>query len=229
MIHNAEFGFHADACAPGILKRLEPIRQRGGLVLEIGCGTGQLTRHLVGAGHRVLATDASPAMLDQASAALPGIEFRRLTLPDDPVPPADAIVSTGHALNYLDDEAAVHRALAALAQALAPSGVLALDLCDRTWGEARHHAPTQIREGDGWMLVTRFTTPASDRFVRELTTFVREPDGRWRRDDERHENVLLDTSTVPELLRQHGVQATIGRSFGTEHLPDGLITINGTR
>jgi precorrin-6B methylase 2 len=32
---------------------------RGGLAVELGCGSGLLTRELVGAGHRVIATDAS--------------------------------------------------------------------------------------------------------------------------------------------------------------------------
>src|SRR5918997_2770853 len=63
-VHHLGFGFHADACAPGILALLESVRNRGGLVLELGCGSGLLTRHLVDAGHRVLATDASPAMVE---------------------------------------------------------------------------------------------------------------------------------------------------------------------
>ena len=36
--------------------------------------------------------------------------------------------------------------------------------------------------------------PAPDVFVRDITTFLRNDDGSWRRDDERHENVLLDTT-----------------------------------
>src|ERR687894_2009800 len=63
-VHHLGFGFHADACAPGILALLESVRNRGGVVLELGCGSGLLTRHLVDAGHRVVATDASPAMLE---------------------------------------------------------------------------------------------------------------------------------------------------------------------
>ena len=43
LVHHLGFGFHADACAPGILALLEPVRQRGGVVLELGCGSGQLT------------------------------------------------------------------------------------------------------------------------------------------------------------------------------------------
>ena len=68
LVHHLGFGFHADACAPGLLALLEPIRASGGVVLEVGCGSGLLTKYLVDAGHRVIATDASPAMLDLARA-----------------------------------------------------------------------------------------------------------------------------------------------------------------
>lgn len=48
-------------------------------------------RHLVAAGHRVIATDAPPAMLDVARETVPAaLEVRRLTLPDDPIPDAVA-------------------------------------------------------------------------------------------------------------------------------------------
>ena len=33
------------------MKLLEPVRARGGLVLELGCGSGLLTKHLVDAGY----------------------------------------------------------------------------------------------------------------------------------------------------------------------------------
>jgi hypothetical protein len=62
-----------------------------------------------------------------------------------------------------------------------------------------------------------------------MAIFVRNPDGSWRRDDERHDNVLLDTSTIPSLLAEHGVEATIGPSFGEEQLPVGLMTVVGQR
>ena len=128
-VHHLGYGFHADACAPGILALLEPIREREGLVLELGCGSGLLTRHLIEAGHRVVATDASPAMLELAREVAVGAEaIRRLVLPDDPLPDCDAIVSVGHVLSYLPDEAAVDRALAAAAAALRPGGIFATSL-----------------------------------------------------------------------------------------------------
>jgi SAM-dependent methyltransferase len=165
-VHDRGFGFHAANCAPGLLSLLEPVRRRQGLVLEIGCGSGLLTRLLVRGGHRVIATDASPAMLDLARVAAPEAEqVNTLVLPDDPVPTADAIIGVGHALNYLPDGAAVRRALGALADALAPGGVLALDLCDLTWGAARTGAVGQGRVGDDWAVITRFSQPSPERLT----------------------------------------------------------------
>jgi SAM-dependent methyltransferase len=229
-VHHLGFGFHADACAGGVLALLASVRERDGLVVELGCGSGHLTRHLLNGGHRVIATDASPAMLELARRHAPNVEdLRLLVLPDDPIPMADAIVSVGHVLSYLHDESAIRRALRAICGALRPGGVLALDICDLHWGEARRNAPPFVSVNDEWVLATRFSVPAPDRFVREMTTFIRGADGAWRRDDERHDNVLVDTSHVPELLREYGVDATLGASFGGEDLPAGLVTIIGQR
>jgi SAM-dependent methyltransferase len=230
LIHHLGFGFHADDCAPGILRLLAPVRERDGLVVELGCGSGLLTTHLLGAGHRVIATDASPAMLELAhEVAHDAEDIRRLVLPDDPIPAADAIVSVGHVLSYLPDEPAIDRALVAIAGALRPGGVLAIDLCDLEYGVERRDAPNLGRVGDGWAIVTESSVPSPHRFVRQMATFVRNEDGSWRRDDERHENVLIDTSRVPSLLSEHGVSATVGTSFGDERLPIGLRTVIGTR
>lgn len=229
LVHHLGFGSHADLCAPGVLALLEPVRARGGLVVELGCGSGLLTRHLVEAGHRVLATDASPAMLELARTTAPAAEVRRLALPDDAIPECDAVVSTGHVLNYLPDEPSLDRALSAAARALRPGGVLALDVCDLRWGEARRGSPSYSRVEDDWAIVTRFSVPRRDLFVREITTFLRARDGTWRRSDERHENVLTDTSRLPELLGDEGVDAEVRPAFGAEALPEGLVAVVGVR
>jgi SAM-dependent methyltransferase len=217
-------------CAPGILARLEPVRARDGLVLEVGCGSGLLTRHLVDAGHRVVATDASPAMLDLARVTVPDAEsIARITLPDDPLPPADAVVSVGHALSYLPSAEAIDRALVALARALRPGGVFAIDLCDLEWAAARGDQHERSRVGDEWAIITQCSVPAPDRFVREMVTFVRNDDGSWRRDDERHDNVMIDVTRVPALLAAEGVEVEVREAFGTERLPVGLRAIVGGR
>jgi SAM-dependent methyltransferase len=228
LVHHLGYGFHADLCAAGILELLEPVLERGGQVLEFGCGSGLLTRYLVEAGHRVIATDASPAMLELARETAPGVEaLELLTLPDDPIPPADAIVGIGHPISYLPDEESLDRALVALANALNPGGVLAFDICDIEWGTARKDVLNQGRVGDDWAIVALFSVPTPNRFVRDMTTFLRNDDGTWRRDFEHHDNVLIDVSLVPPLLAEHGVEAVVGDSFGDEELPIGLKTVIG--
>jgi SAM-dependent methyltransferase len=194
LVHHRGFGFHAHACAPGILELLEPVRERDGV--EVATGAEDISQ---------------------------------VVLPDDPLPPADAVVSVGHVLNYLPDESAIDRALVAVAQALRPGGVLAIDLCDLEWGEARRDALDLGRVSQDWAIITKFSVPSRNRFVREMTTFLRNEDGSWRRDDERHENVLIDTRLVPALLGNNGLQVTVASSFGTERLPVGLRALIGHR
>jgi SAM-dependent methyltransferase/GNAT superfamily N-acetyltransferase len=229
LVHHSGFRAHADACAAGILRLLDPTRAAGGRVVELGCGSGILTRHLVDAGLHVIATDASDAMLDLARRYVPEADLRRLVLPDDPIPEADAIVSVGHVLNYLPNQAAIEGALVAVAQALRPRGVLTIDLCDLEWGTARRGAPPHAQVSDEWAIITRFSVPVPTQFVREITVFVREDDGSWRRDDERHDNVLLETSRIASFLAHHGIDAAVGLSFGGEALPAGLKVVIGRR
>lgn len=229
-IHHLGFGFHADRCAPGILAALAPIRERNGLVLELGCGGGHLTRHLLNAGHRVVATDASLSMLAIARGMASEAEsIQQLILPDDPLPEADAIVSIGHVLNYLEDEVAVQKALILIAGALRPGGILAIDLQDLQWGEAFCNAPNQARVADDWALISEFSVPEPARFIRRHISFIRAAGGTWRRDEEVHRNVLIDTAMVPLLLSEYGLRAHVGRSFGEEELPQGLVTVIGNK
>ena len=62
-----------------------------------------------------------------------------------------------------------------------------------------------------------------------MAVFTRNDDGSWRRDDERHDNVLIDTAQVPPLLAEQGVDAVVRRSFGQEEPPAGLRVVVGPR
>lgn len=229
-VHHRGFAFHAEACAPSIVELLSPLRAGNGSVLEIGCGSGLLTKELTAAGFRVTATDASGEMLELAREIAPDAqEIRRLVLPNDPLPAADAIVGCGHALNYLADLQAIYQALDGIAQSLRPGGILAIDICDLEWGRVREGLDNLGRVGEDWAIITRFSSPTPDRYVREMTTFVRNEDGSWRRDDERHENVLVDAAQVAAQLEKAGLRVEIRDSFGAEKFPVGLKAIVGSR
>jgi SAM-dependent methyltransferase len=227
-VHHLAYHHHADLCAPGILALLEPVRARRGQVLELGCGSGALTRHLVAAGHRVIATDASPAFLDIAAAEAPGAEYRLLTLPDDPIPPADAVVAVGHVLNYLPTIDEFGRALASITAALRPGGVMAIDILTPEEAPNQGETKTYARVEDDWAIFTEFSQPSPERFgpdrlSREITTFIEE-DGAWRREDETHLNLLVDPDTIARLI-DFGLETTIADGFDDAPLPAGMKTL----
>jgi len=71
-------------------------RTRPGMhAVEFGAGTGALTRHLCAAGLRVLATDASPAMVSIGAGAEPRADWRVLDAFAETPPTTDLQVSSG--------------------------------------------------------------------------------------------------------------------------------------
>jgi hypothetical protein len=133
-------------------------------------------------------------------------------------------------LNYLSNEAAVDRGLLAAAAAVRPGGILVVDLCDLEYGRRRRDEEHLLgRMGEDWAIVVEISIPARDRLVRSMATFLLNDDGTWRRDDEVHDNVLIDTRRVPALLSGGKFTAEVRTSFGDEVLPPGLMTVIGRR
>lgn len=223
MVHHLGFGGHADRCAPGVISLLEPYRT--GTVLEIGCGSGALTRHLVDSGFDVVATDASPEMLQIAARSALGADYRLLALPNDAIPAADAIVAVGHPFNYLATAEEVRRAIDAAVAAIRPDGLLVTDICNLAYASERQTDTTHADVHDEWAIFTRFSSPDPSTFVREITTFVRGHDGCWDRDDEVHRNVLVDVESIAADLNDRGFETEVQPAFGTETLPAGLVVL----
>jgi ubiquinone/menaquinone biosynthesis C-methylase UbiE len=92
-------------------------------VLDLGAGTGKLTRALAARGLEVFAVDPSSNMLDQLRAAIPGATVSVGTAEDIPLADAsvDAIV-VGQAWHWVDQDAA----LPSVARVLRPGGTLGL-------------------------------------------------------------------------------------------------------
>lgn len=135
--------------------------ERGGPVLDIGCGTGRVALDLAAAGHRVVGIDADSdltAALNQraAEAGVPAraiaADARSFTLPVDGLPLAIVPMQVAQLLGGPPGRTAM---LAAVARHLAPGGLLALALADPFEaiepGDSRPPLP-DVLEIDGWVL-----------------------------------------------------------------------------
>jgi SAM-dependent methyltransferase len=235
-VHHAGYAGYVLNAESGIVGRLRKhALAPGQRVLDIGCGSGLLARALLAQGYAVAGVDASPAMIGLARAQAPAGDFHAIGLPtrrrpgeSGALPAADAIVSTGHVLNYVGSCDDIALALAELAAALRPGGLLAIDLMTERYAEARDILHPHARVEDDWTIVTRFSRPAPRRFDREITVF-RRLDGLWRRSDEHHSNVTFEAGEALEVLRMNGVDARCEPAFGDETLPEGLVVIAGVK
>jgi trans-aconitate methyltransferase len=125
--YDRDFAFVA-AYGATILGWLDP--QPGERVLDLGCGTGDLTLRLVEAGARVVGLDVDPAMAAAFAQRLPGVPLvvadAQQPWPSGPLSeqPFDAVFSNA-ALHWMPDAPAVASQMAA---ALRPGGRLAAEL-----------------------------------------------------------------------------------------------------
>lgn len=94
----------------------------GARVLEIGCGTGQLTRGLVARDLNVTAVEPGGNLIALARQIAPGVEFVNRRFEDAELPEPFAAVFCASAFHWLDPDVSWRK----VAWSLAPGGVLGL-------------------------------------------------------------------------------------------------------
>ena len=110
------------------------------VVLELGAGTGKLTRQLVDAGHAVFATDPDEAMLEVLRERVPEVSAKVATAEDIPANDRSVdVVVVAQAFHWFDHEAS----LPEIARILKPGGHVAL-----VWNSRDERIPWVRRMGD---------------------------------------------------------------------------------
>ncbi|HMF43112.1 MAG TPA: class I SAM-dependent methyltransferase [Polyangia bacterium] len=171
--------------------------ERGGPILDLGCGTGRLMLPLLRAGHTVVGVDRGPAMLARAAARLarlsPRARRRALLLRADlrriPVVQRFAFaVAAFHTIQHLANDRELGDFFAEVARVLQPGGWFAFDTFapnaqflaranaarDRRWARTRFRHPTTGRR-----LEYSESYRLEDRIL--VSTFHYDPVGRGQR------------------------------------------------
>jgi len=221
-IHDVGHADFALRTAPGILGILAESGIRGGLVVDLGCGSGLLARELLDAGYHVLGIDISEAMIAIARRRAPEAEFRVASLFVAEIPPCAAVTAISEVLNYLFDAENEDRGLAHLFGrvhgALAPGGVFVFDLLE----------PGQVPEGDvargfrvgeDWAVLSEREEDAQRGMLTRRITSFRKVGEHYRRDDEAHRVRLYGSSEIVRELRRVGFRVRTLRAYGRYPLP----------
>ena len=104
---------------------------KGHRILELACGSGEITVALAKAGYNILATDISPAMLAQAKAkeSFPNLEYRLMDMLELPMGVSyDGVICFCDSLNYLEDYQALAQVFSGVYNVLNEQGVFLFDL-----------------------------------------------------------------------------------------------------
>jgi len=234
-IHDAGFGGFAAALAPGLLRLLHRAGIHGGLVVDLGCGSGIWARELTDAGYQALGVDVSPAMLALARRRAPAARFVHASLLRFEPPPCDAVTSLGECVNYLFDEGAgtvegLGRLFRRVHDALRPGGVFICELAQP--GQVPGPEPRRgHRLAADWAILYEVEEDARTKILtRSMTTFRQAgPGGLYRRSEEVHRQRLYDTAEILPALAGAGFRVRTLRRIGSHRLAPAHVAFVATR
>jgi ubiquinone/menaquinone biosynthesis C-methylase UbiE len=162
-------------------------------ILDVGCGTGLLTRALAGESRRVIGVDPAPAMLAYARRQ-PGAERVQWVEGDSSAlgtPNADLVIMTGNVAQVFLDDTEWSTTLHAIYAALRPGGYLAF--------ESRN---PEARAWEQWTRDATYTqTVTPDGPLEEWLEVVSIQDGRVRMEGHNVFTATGEVLVVPSELR----------------------------
>lgn len=200
---DVDYGKWADYVERHFRRAKRPVHS----VVELGCGTGSLTKLLARRGYRTTAVDLSPDMLAVADQKCEGLgvlflcqDMSKLTL----LEPVDAVISCLDSVNYVTRPAALRRTFQRVFKALAPGGLFLFDV----------KTPAALEGADGQIYLDEdddlFCVWRGEYYPRRrvcgygLDLFVREEDGSWSRGGEYHEEYAYTMDELDSFLREAG-------------------------
>jgi SAM-dependent methyltransferase len=209
-LHHAGFGDFARQVAPNLIRLLRANGVPGGLVVDLGCGSGIVAHELTRAGYEVLGVDSSPEMIKLARKNAPNARFVTGSLYEVDLPPCDAVTAIGEVFNYIPPVNEVHPRLSTqffkINKALRMGGVLLFDVLAQA--TAKNVTYENWREGEDWAVHVTAHEDRTARIVERQITLFRQIGELYRRTNETHRLFIHWRSQIERDFRLLGYKYT---------------------
>ncbi len=181
-----------------------------GLVLDLGCGTGKLTRMLAGRGYDMIGVDCSGEMLELA--AQQNEDGRILYLQQDMrefelYGTVRAIVSICDSMNYLMEYEELVQVLRLANNYLDPGGIFIFDMnTPYKYREVLGEQTIAENREEGSFIWENYFDEEQGINEYDLTLFIREEDGRYQKYEETHFQRAYDQQTIKKAIEEAGLK-----------------------
>ncbi len=203
-----------DEWALGLRKMLEKYGVPDGLVAELGAGTGSMTERLAQAGYDMIGIDSSEEMLQEALAKRDRTGSDILYLCQDMrdfelYGTVRAFVSVCDTMNYLTDTDDLKDVFRLVNNYLDPGGVFIFDLTTEHFFRETLGDRTEADDsGDLTMIWENSYDPEERINAYDVILFRKEEDGRYRKDEEYHEQRAWTVREIREASEEAGMTFT---------------------
>ena len=195
-----------------ILRELKKEKIDDGLILDLGCGTGRMTRLLSYAGYDMIGVDMSEDMLMIARDASAQREEHILYLLQDMrefelYGTVRAVISVCDSMNYIMEEDELLTVFSLVNNYLDPGGLFLFDLNTVYKYEELLAENTICENRDEGSFIWENYYDSRERVNEyDLTLFIREEDDLYRKYEEVHYQRAYPIETVKKLLSQAGME-----------------------
>lgn len=196
-----------------------------GLVLDLGCGTGTLTRLLAEAGYDMIGIDASGEMLEIAMEKSAGRVSEILYLQQDMrefelYGTVRAIVSICDSMNYILEYEDLVQVLRLANNYLDPGGVFIFDMNTvYKYRELLGEQTIAENREEGSFIWENYFDEEEQINEYDLTLFIKEENGLFRRYEETHYQRAYELETVARAIAEAGMELAAVYDAFTKEAP----------
>lgn len=183
----------------------------GGLLLDLGCGTGTVTELLAASGYEMIGVDNSCDMLEIAEEKKEQSGRDILYLMQDMrefelYGTVRAVISVCDSINYILEEEELLQVFSLVNNYLDPGGIFLFDMNTRFKYEQMGDCTIAENREESSFIWDNFYDPEDDINEYELAIFVREDNGLYRKFEETHYQRAYGPEKIKALLLEAGLE-----------------------